>query len=196
MNDFIYAECRLREGLGISDGLIKKLRRECLKKGTDFELVDCDGHRLTAYTAGGVATVLDYMLHGEKNAPSTRQAAAGVCVESLMRSSALRGPVSAEKQAGSPVGLIAAPRDVPDAVMSVERLTKNRRILMGGMKEVWIRKYGYGFFHRTGIDPRGPHRIQVHDSAKFIPGMEVPCRWIEAELWECTRRMPRFRGRW
>lgn len=40
-------------------------------------------------------------------------------------------------------------------------------------------------------------RIRVADSKNFVSGMILPIRRIEgSELWELTRKAPRFRGKW
>ena len=39
-------------------------------------------------------------------------------------------------------------------------------------------------------------RIRVRDSKNFIKGMKAPCRHIKEDLWELTKRCPRWRGRW
>lgn len=39
-------------------------------------------------------------------------------------------------------------------------------------------------------------RIKVKSSQNFIKGMIAPCRHIKENLWELTKRCPRWRGRW
>ena len=39
-------------------------------------------------------------------------------------------------------------------------------------------------------------RIRVKDNRNFRRGMILPCRHVQADLWECTRRSPRRRGKW
>ena len=39
-------------------------------------------------------------------------------------------------------------------------------------------------------------RMRVRDSENFVAGMEVPLRHVAADLYECERRAPRWRGKW
>lgn len=39
-------------------------------------------------------------------------------------------------------------------------------------------------------------RIRVRDNAKFVPGMEVPVRHLQKDLYELAGRNPRWRGKW
>jgi hypothetical protein len=54
--------------------------------------------------------------------------------------------------------------------------------------------------HRPGVDPhdrRNIVRVRVASNENFIPGMELPARLVQLpDLYECTRRAPRQRGRW
>jgi len=39
-------------------------------------------------------------------------------------------------------------------------------------------------------------RVRVRDNRNFRKGMEVPCRQVKGDLYELTRRCPRWPGRW
>jgi len=39
-------------------------------------------------------------------------------------------------------------------------------------------------------------RVRVRDGGKFRVGMEAPVRRVQGDLWELTRRGPRWAGRW
>jgi hypothetical protein len=111
--EFLYLECRVRDVVGISDGLIKKTRREILAEGTDWLLVD----RFVAYTAGAVGRVLDY-LGGPLASARTRERAAvdiGMVLEASRREVAV------------PAGFGV----VPQRVAVVVKKTRNRKIMLG-----------------------------------------------------------------
>jgi hypothetical protein len=39
-------------------------------------------------------------------------------------------------------------------------------------------------------------RVRVRSNRNFIPGMEMPCRHLNTDLWELVGNCPRARGRW
>lgn len=39
-------------------------------------------------------------------------------------------------------------------------------------------------------------RVRVGSNQKFMPGMVLPAKFLEADLWELARRAPRYRGKW
>lgn len=191
MRDFEYVEVMVREALGISDSLIKKTRRAVLEAGVDFEPV---GGRI-CYTADGVGKVVAY-LKGDKTSVRTREKVEAACVTDLL-SYAARGAVPAEKQAVSAEDSGGgADWTVPACELVFHKAPLNRRIVLGRIPVDWIEAHGCAFRERTGADPERPQRIQVKDSGNFTEQMVIPCRHVQADLWKCTRRMPRGRGRW
>lgn len=202
MKEFIYLECRLRDALGISDGLIKKTRKSILVKGNDFDLVNGK----IAYTKATAHRVINHLQNSDASSASTK-AKVDVVNRPEILAAALIQPVPGEKQADSADGagetpavrstkLLEGPWEVPDCEMKFHKRPRNPRILQGRIPEEWVKLHGHDFFHRIGIDPRRPQRIRVKDNSKFTERMVVPCRWVQADLWECTQRMPKGRGRW
>ena len=57
---------------------------------------------------------------------------------------------------------------------------------------------------RTPLNPRlifaandqRVYRVRVHDSAKYVVGMEIVCRHLQDDVCEIAGRAPRWRGRW
>ncbi len=218
MKDFIYLECRLRDGLGISDGLMKKTRRAVLSRDNDFALVD----GRIAYTAAAVDKAFGF-LKGDKSSDSTRERALVANLSEIL-DAALIQAVPAEKQATQKaeptttaseppavrtMNLLSAPWGVPPAVLVVERLTLNDRILMARLHEDWVQEHGFDFFHRIlfpvlrDAERNNPDlfktklfRVRVNTSVNFIKGMTVECAHIDQDFWECTQRMPRWRGKY
>ena len=195
-SDFIYLECRIGTALGLSDSMVKSARRRFLKKDADYRMID----GRIAYSPSAVDKLISGLLSCDKSSASTKDKVKAVDVQALL-SEALTEPVLKEKQAtaeASPTLLLAEPYTVPDAVLVITRIfPRNRNILHARLSDEWIKKHGHAYYHRIGIDPRhSTHRIRVTSTRKFTVGMEVPCRWKQADLWVCTCRMPRRKGRW
>ena len=51
-----------------------------------------------------------------------------------------------------------------------------------------------------GVETPGPVRllvrVQVHNSKNIIPGMRLPCRHVQDDLYTLARACPRWRGVW
>lgn len=71
----------------------------------------------------------------------------------------------------------AAPGPGPVVELTVLRRVLNPRILLA-------------------TDGAGVLRVRVRDSANFMPGMRIPVRHIQGDLYELARPCPRSRGRW
>lgn len=73
---------------------------------------------------------------------------------------------------------VPAPKAQPELVTAVVTgLTTNQQV----------------FYARVqGLEKQ---RVFCRDTANFIPGMEVPVRHRQADLWEYVGRLPRWRGR-
>jgi hypothetical protein len=39
-------------------------------------------------------------------------------------------------------------------------------------------------------------RVRVRDSANITPGLKMKCLLIDADLWQLSQRLPRWRGKW
>lgn len=80
-------------------------------------------------------------------------------------------------------GLLEPHREEPklEVTMIVKRFFKNPRILGCVIK---------------GNEAAGMMRVQVQSTKNFVLRMEIPARWVKADLWELTRKCPRYRGRW
>lgn len=206
MNDFLYLECRIGKTIGLSDSMVKSTRKRFLEDGDDFRRVE----GRIAYTKPAVKKMIQSLLDCEKTSPSTKNKVEAADIRAVL-AGALAGPVAGEMRGvpedggrrtedgiTDPARLLAEAWTVPDAVLIVTRLfPRNQHILHARLDPDWIKKHGYDYFHRIGIDPRlETHRIRVTSTRKFTVGMEVPCRWKQADLWTCKCRMPRRRGQW
>lgn len=201
MDEFKYLECRMSEVLGVSDSLIKKVRKAHLVSAEDFQL---RGGRV-AYTQEAVAELLEHLLTGPKSSEGTKDAASTVDMSVLLLRMLIQ-PIPAEKKRVAesvvsekfvPYALLECPWRPPDAVLTVTRIfPRNIHILLGRLAPEWIEKNGLAYKKKTGIEADVLHRIRVASSKKYVIGMEVPCQWKQAEYWEYTSRPPVRRGRW
>lgn len=195
-----YLECLLRDAMGISDGLIKKTRKRLLKDRRDYALIE----KRIAYTEDAARKVIEH-LSGPAVSAATAQKVSTVDVPELL-SASLREPIPPEKQANpedvptlekqTEQLLLQEPWKVPDCEMIFHKKPLNQRILLGRIPQDWINKHGQHLYLLHGIDARKPQRIRVKDNANFTEGMKIPCSWIQNNLWQCTKRMPRGRGKW
>lgn len=203
MNDFIYLECRIGKTVGLSTALIKKARKQFLKDGDDFKLVAGK----IAYTKAAVKALVEGLLNCEKTSGGTKGKVKAVDIRSIL-SAALLLPTTGEKTGIAEVVEPVSPERrlplpwtywrIPEAELIVTRIfPRNSHVMHGKLVPEWIEKNGAAFQKKTGIDPRQlTHRIRVRSTLKFTIGMEVPCRWKQSDLWECTRPMPKRKGRW
>lgn len=200
---FIYLECRIGERLGLSDSMVKSTRKRFLTPGTDFMLVDGK----TAYTKNALDKFIDSLLGCEKTSASTKAKVEAARLSTALEL-ALLEPVLCEKQATEkngaaeqitdPARLLAVPWKIPNAVLLVTRIfPRNNKIMLGKIDPAWVEKNGAAYKSKTGISAGvDTHRIRVNTTKNFTIGMEVPCIWRQADLWECSCRMPKRKGKW
>lgn len=188
MSEFKYLECRIGGVIGISDSLIKKARKAVLERDEDFQLVD----GRISYTEEGVAKLIGF-LQGPEVGDKTRRMAKVIGVSAVLEAIVIQD-VPPEKR---PL-LLGVPWVIPAAVLIVTRIfPRNSKIMHAKLHPEWIEKNGAAYQSKTGIDPAQlTHRIRVRSTKKFAIGMEVPCDWRQADLWECNRPMPRRKGKW
>jgi len=199
MSEFQYLEGRVAESLGISAATLRKGRKLFLVEGETWGLVEFEKKRRVAYTMTGLVRLVKGMQDSAEFGARASGAVQAGDLSAVMESALVRAASIEKREAveeAPAVKLLEAPWACPEAVLVVERLTKNRRILLAKIDDLWIAEHGYGFFHSIGTDPRGLMRVRVRETKNFINGMPVECRHVQLDLWECTARMPRWKGRY
>jgi len=202
MMKYVHYECRLRALLGISDGLIKKTRREILVRDEDYALVQ----KKVAYTEEATKKVLDYLLNANTSSTKTLELVGAHQVQDILSSDEIRvvleekqggdESVKIKKDARKPILLLNAGWVVPDCEMRFHRMPLNPKIVLGRIDPEWIEKHGVAFQLHTGADPERPQRVRVRSNVNFTRRLIIPCAWVQSNLWDCTRRAPRQRGKW
>jgi hypothetical protein len=221
MDKYVYLESSMADRLGLSQATIRKARRMFLKEGRDFGRISHESRRRVAYTKEGAERIVSSMLESPVFGSRATASIKAGDMSSVLRSSIVREAGASaheeKEETGESQGTpaenaalrLTAPWEVPEAVLIVVRLTKNRRILEATLHEQWVRDHGYQYYHRVLFKLLRDHelnnpdlfktklfRVKVKDSRNFIRGMEVRARWLQQDLWECTQRMPRYKGRW
>lgn len=205
MNEFVYLEGLIAQELGISTATLRK-GRKLLVEGEHWGRIRHGKKERVAYSMDGVSALLGKKeakaVLGTKAIAALEQSEIGLILHAadIGACAGAGGGASTQGEGGvepvDPSRLLAAPWTCPAAVLVVNRLTKNRRILLAVLEESWVSEHGFEFFHKMGLDPRGRMRVRVKNTGKFIKGMAVECRHVEQDLWECTQRMPRWKGRY
>lgn len=221
MSEYIYLESKLAETLGLSQATMRKGRKLFLEEGADFGRIKHESRNRIAYTHEAAERIIE----GMAESPEFGSRATGhlevsdialVLSSSIVREaedSAHEKKSTDERRAKetstAPGKLLAAPWQVPDAVLVVVRRTKNSGIIEATLHPAWVNKHGFEYYNRILQPVLRPEeaanpdlfktklfRVKVKNSRNFIKGMELQARWIQQDLWECAQRMPRYKGRW
>lgn len=166
---FRFPEKEVAERLGVSREQLKAIREGHMERGADFELA---GGQICLSEEGVRKLAVELGLTG-KDGP-----AAGEQGEL---------PLPAVPQAESPGAPAPNPlqRRLPAAA-------GGQSVRMGRVKKRCKNK------HIVLVESEGETvRLRVKDNAKFVKGFEVPMRLIqEPDIYELTRRAPRWKGKW
>lgn len=103
------------------------------------------------------------------------------------------GSTSREK---TRVGAIVAN---PEGIMTDEQPTDSPRETMLLVSRCNLPNPRLILACRVGDDPLRPekqYRVRVHQANKFVAGMTIPVRHLDADYYEITHQSPRWRGRW
>lgn len=197
MSEFVYLESELAKVLGVSRTALREFRTAALGEGVDYGTVKHKGRRYVAYGYSAAAKAVRE-IGGVKDADEVALALAAADLTPKPNTTGAPAERGVPGRVGKtePMKLLEGPWEVPAAELVVEHLTRNDKILMASLSEEWIREHGYKFFHKMGFDPCKKMRVRVKTSVNFIPKMTLECRWIQQDLWECTQRMPRWRGKY
>jgi len=98
---------------------------------------------------------------------------------------ALRGPRNDRGADPSPGSILASNGQDAHAARE-EQAIKDLRVLRTFMNPRLL----------LATDGVAVFRVRVRNSRNFVPRMTIPCRRIQADLWELARACPRFRGKW
>ena len=181
----LYLECALRDGLGVSDGLFKKVRREvCEKGGFEVQRMVISGRDHVVLDRALVDAVLGG-LSAKKPRGGSIELSAG-SVSELLRKAVVQGVPFEEE------GVLHS----DEITLMVRQVTRNRFVMLAEVE--------------TSTDctdsedlPNNENqadelvRLRVKDSGRYAPGMVVKgCRKIGDGIYEYAGREPRSRGRW
>lgn len=198
MSEFVYLEAALAKVLGVSRTALRQHRTALLKSGVDYGTVKHRGRKCVAY-GHSAATNAVLVIGGVKDPGeiALALAAADVAKPETGDLKPETGGVVPGRAGKSEVrSLLEGPWVVPDAVLVMEHAVLNDKIVMAFLPDGWIEEHGFKFFHKIGFDPLKKMRVRVRSSENFIKGMTLACRWVQQDLWECTQRMPRWRGKY
>jgi len=175
MSEFELAtEERVAADMGISRPKIKEIREKELKEGRDWRMV----RKMVTYTEDGLKKI------GGALSKIVKDASGAVA--------SLAMPSAEEKQQGGHTA--ARDHGVKETTLCVIHLSRNPGVLMC-VKDCEVRR-----LPDNRVDPKQKHgglyRVRVRDNKKFMQGMTLTARHIEADRWEFVGRMPRWRGRW
>lgn len=187
MSDFVYAECRAFEAIGVSASAMRKVRKEILDSD-DWSMVPWNGRCVVAYTRGGMNRVVDALV--ERSA--TVRPPDGEFERILSVSRIEFEECSEKKTAGDLAGIVIW--KMPLMKMVVVKKTKNPRIMLCRIHKDDLAQFSEAL-SRRGV-PDGLQRVKVKSHDKFVPGMEVEdCAHEQTDLWVFTGKLPRYRGR-
>lgn len=187
MGEFIYAECRAHEALGVSASAMRKMRKELLKQDADWRIVPWNGRTIVAYKAQGLRRVVDALTDRSANVrPQDAE------FERIMSICSIIDEPN-QKTAPEESKALQTCR-MPPVRMVVVKRPLNPKIIMCRMHEEDLLRLAAAMESR-GI-PNGLQRVRVHDSGKFIPRMVIgDCEHEQADLWNYRGKLPRYRGR-
>jgi len=175
MSEFAYSETRVADKMGIARATVRTARLTALVEGDDWRM----DHHEVIYCAEGVQALLKAL--GVRIPKKRARTAGGMTLEKLLRNSLAEMPA-----APAPTTQAVLWRPL-DQVLVVRRLTKNRRILLAEATDAALAPKGVRY-RGEGI---GLLRVQVRDNRRFSVGMAIPCRHVQADLWEMTGPLPR-----
>lgn len=214
MSKYRYLEGLLADNLGLSQATLRKARKLFMEEGRDFGRIHHESRKRVAYTKEGAGRIIRGMAESpEFGARATQRLNPDDITPALDASIVLEAGLSVDEPATQPcanaTNLLNAPWEVPPATLIVVRPTKNKRILEAVLHPDWVRENGFEYYHRILRPILAEHeladpnlfetklmRVQVKETRKFIRGMEIKAAWVQQDLWECTQRMPRYKGRW
>lgn len=187
MGEFIYAECRAHEALGVSGSAMRKMRKELLEQDVDWGIVPWNGRTIVAYKAEGLKRVVDALMNRSTNVrPQDAE------FERIM--SACSIIVDAEKKDAADGCRSVEVWRMPVVRMVVVKKPRNPKIMLCRVHEEDLTRLAAAMQIRS--IPDGLQRVRVHDSDKFIQRMVIgDCEHDQADLWNYRGKLPRYRGR-
>ncbi len=187
MSEFVYAECRAHEALGVSGSAMRKVRKDVLDQDRDWSLVPWNGRTVVAYTKDGLSRAIDALT--ERTAKERPQAAE---FDRILISCTI---IDDPQQKTAPDGSRAIEVwRMPMVRMVVVKKPRNPKIMLCRVHEDDLHRLAAAMESR-GI-PAGLQRVRVRDHEKFIPHMLIgDCEHEQADLWNYRGKLPRYRGR-
>jgi hypothetical protein len=185
MSEHRYSEKIIAEVLGLARDTVRVARLTILKEGDHW----AKAHNEVALTAPAVPLLLKTL--GVKIPKKRASIPGGITIHCLLQQADLeahRNPTPPKKTAGGPAVLYKP----PPQILIVDQLTRNHQILLARFKDEQLAPKGAKYLGQ----PRGLVRVRVRNTEKFVIGMEMNARHVQADLWELVGRGPRFRGRW
>lgn len=165
MSEYVYAESRSGVPLGVSVGLLRKLRGEVLEENVDWGWGRVKGRSCVLYSESGLRKLVEAL-------PVSAELDAEVLAACRVELDVVKEDALLEED------------DVREGVvreveMKVEEKPRNRRLLM-------CRLEGVDGLQRVRV------RDSKRFVRGMVIG---PCAHMTGDLWTYTGRMPRFRGR-
>jgi len=187
VSEFVYAECRAHEALGVSGAMLRKVRKELLEQDVDWGMVPWNGRTIVAYGADGLRRVVSALT--ERSAKVRAQEAEFERI--LTACTILEEP----PQKTAPGGSCAIELwRMPPVRMVVVKKPRNPKIMLCRVLAADLLHYAAAMESR-GIPP-GLQRVRVRNHGKFIPHMVIgDCEHEQADLWNYMGKLPRYRGR-
>jgi hypothetical protein len=187
--EYLYSEDRIAEVLGISRSHVIDTRKRVLQPTGNYQITS--NH--LAYTAEAV----ELLLEGLKiKLPKKKARPGGLSLAMLLKQSQV--PSRKATEAAGELGKEGRLSWQPEAVLieCVRVPTRNRGVVLGRIMDPTYepREPMQWFAEKVNGDPAV--HVRVRDNAKFIPGMEMPCRHVHGYTWELSRLPPRSRGHW
>jgi len=171
-------ESHLTGRWGVARETLRETRQRVLEEGRDWRTV---ANRVVL-TGEGVRKLqaalgipVEDAENGQKAAP-TAPASAGAAETGKGREKALGGDLLV---GDGPFTGAVSEKNAAAARLRVMRLVRNPRVVLA-----------------RRLDGGEVLRLRVRDNGKYRPGMEVPARQVQGDLYEVVGRGPRWVGKW
>jgi len=207
--DVIYSEKKLAEIIGISHALMRKARKEHLETG-DYGLTRYGNRQVMAYTQEAGHKILEKLAHKAPALILGRDVPTILILADVRPHGPPKPPGNILYQPAPPnQKLLSAPWLCPAAEFIEPEPTGNIKILLAKLAPEWVKENGFDYYNRIlwpiltdkerqqdNLFETKKFRIRVNSNINFTLKMRVKAEWIQQDLWECTQRMPRWRGTW